>query len=301
MEIGPELEREYALRCEVLTDLGPVIERLLQELLRAKGLRVHSVRHRIKGMPNLQRKLSSNDAGYEDLQEVHDLLGLRVITFFPDEVDAVAEVVEGEFEHDLGYQSRAAIPNEMRRRFSRLAGVLEMADDEFQSLRNDVTEYQATVEGKVDRDPDSVTIDQDSIHALLAGNDRIRNLDERVAEALGRELIGDPGMTAGSIATELQFAGLERIAEVEPLIEEREEMIVEFARQWIRREKTRPSAQLFAGISLFYLAYVLVTDELSVERALGYFTGTGIGSTEDQQTLAQELVAVRRAISEENG
>ena len=36
-----------------------------------------------------------------------------------------------EIEHDLGYKSQAQIPRTVRRKFSRLAGLLEIADEEF--------------------------------------------------------------------------------------------------------------------------------------------------------------------------
>ena len=40
-----------------------------------------------------------------------------------------------EMEHDLGYKAPEAIPAQIRRRFSRLAGLLELADEEFLSIK----------------------------------------------------------------------------------------------------------------------------------------------------------------------
>lgn len=157
MDIGPEFNDAYEARCETLADLGPVVEHLVQELLRADDIRVHSVRHRVKTKESVQRKVGRKDASYEHLEEIHDLLGLRVITFFPDEVDQVAGVIEAEFSIDhensvdkralldpdrFGYLSRHYVATLDKDRIpsdagSRLAGLLEIADDEFQTLRND--------------------------------------------------------------------------------------------------------------------------------------------------------------------
>lgn len=354
MDIGPEFERAYDAHCEPLSDLGPVAERLIKELLLADGLRLHSVRFRVKSKESVQRKVGRDGSSYESLREVHDLLGLRVITFFPDEVDRVASVIEREFEideensvdkralldpdrfgylsrhyvaalseersrltehvrfrdlyfeiqirsilqhawaeieHDLGYHAAAAIPGSVRRRFSRLAGLLEIADDEFQTLRNEVAQYQQEVDEDVDRNPASVAIDQDSILAFLKGNDEIRNLDRLIAGAMGRDLIEDPSATAGPIATELRWIGKETIDEIGTLIQERQDLVVRFASRWTKRAKSPRRSNVYAGISLFYLAYTLAADQESADYMASYLSGVGIGP-EDASLLklAQELL-----------
>ena len=50
-----------------------------------------------------------------------------------------------EIEHDLGYKARDTVPAAARRRLSRLAGLLEMADQEFVAIRRDLDEYAAAL------------------------------------------------------------------------------------------------------------------------------------------------------------
>ena len=52
-------------------------------------------------------------------------------------------------EHDIGYKGSVKLPPEFRRQFSRLAGLLELADDEFSRLRTTVTDYRRQVEALV--------------------------------------------------------------------------------------------------------------------------------------------------------
>src|SRR3712207_2619228 len=97
MEIDRSTLAAYDAKVEVLADLGPVVENLLRELLRGSGLRVHSVTHRVKSKASFRRKISEKGQDYTSIDDLQDLLGARVITYFPDEVDAVAEVVRREF------------------------------------------------------------------------------------------------------------------------------------------------------------------------------------------------------------
>ena len=49
-------------------------------------------------------------------------------------------------EHDIGYKGFVKLPPEFRRQFSRLAGMLELVDDEFSRLRTTMSEYRRQVQ-----------------------------------------------------------------------------------------------------------------------------------------------------------
>ena len=53
-----------------------------------------------------------------------------------------------EVEHDRNYKFNGVLPKDLKRRFYRLAGILELVDDEFESLANDVEAYKHVVEGE---------------------------------------------------------------------------------------------------------------------------------------------------------
>jgi len=53
------------------------------------------------------------------------------------QVRTILQHAWAEIEHDLVYKSPADIPFRVRRRFASLAGLLEIADREFESLRQD--------------------------------------------------------------------------------------------------------------------------------------------------------------------
>ncbi|MCH8973784.1 MAG: hypothetical protein IH869_01800 [Chloroflexi bacterium] len=73
---------------------------LIGQLVEAEGIKIHSVTYRVKAKVSLAQKLSSGEGPYSSLEEVTDVAGVRVITYFPDDVDRVSDLVEREFEVD---------------------------------------------------------------------------------------------------------------------------------------------------------------------------------------------------------
>lgn len=354
MKIDPDFHRDYEDRCGILEDLGPVVERLIQELLRAAGIDAHSIRHRIKTKDSLQRKVGTKDASYDGLGDVHDLLGLRVITFFPGEVDRAAKVIEREFtidhensvdkralldpdrfgylslhyvasldesraqlteharfenqkfeiqirsilqhawaeiEHDLGYHTAGAIPDSFRRRFSRLAGLLEIADDEFETLRNEIAQYQSSVNKDISKAPESVPIDQDSILALIRSNKIIRDLDQRIAVTLQSTLVdGAPG--AGATAARFKWTKVKTIGKLVDALSQRREIVEKFAEHWATK-RGPANTDIWEGITLFYLVYVLIAESNDLEAVLAYVEDRGLGVPDEdgkRKSLAEDVL-----------
>lgn len=195
------IDGEYEKISSRIQEFRLVLERLIQALLEVEGIQIHSVTSRIKSKNSVLRKLQrpGRVGGIDDLT---DMLGVRIITYFQDDVDTVARLIEREFtidrdnsvdkralmdpdrfgylsihyvarlnldrialpeyrsydnirfeiqvrsilqhawaeiEHDLGYKSESSVPREVRRRFSQLAGLLELADKEFLEIRKNLT------------------------------------------------------------------------------------------------------------------------------------------------------------------
>lgn len=71
-------------------------------------------------------------------------------------------------EHDIGYKGVVKLPPEFRRQFSRLAGMLELADDEFSRLRITMTEYRRRIQSLVKSGKlDEVPLSTDSFRSYL--------------------------------------------------------------------------------------------------------------------------------------
>lgn len=323
---------EFDGAVEHLEDFGIALKGLITELLRAAGVSVHSVDFRVKGSDSAEKKLSRNEEKYSGYSDLKDLLGIRVITYFPDEVDKVAKVLRREFdidkensvdkrtvldpdrfgylslhyvaglnsrraklveyqryegrcfelqirsilqhawaeiEHDLGYKSEGGVPRDVRRRFSRLAGLLELADDEFATLRRELQKYERKVEKTIVVSPAALGLDQSTLQAFL-NTAEAKSLDSEVAgkfPAEVRESV-DPSY-AGKMALDLSIVGVPDIQTLTAVIESHREHVVKFAEIWLGgRSGVMRREPLARGIGLFYLVYTLIAtaDDSTVDR-----------------------------------
>lgn len=112
--------------------------------------------------------------------------------------------------HDTGYKSGVEIPREYMRQMNRLAGMLEMADDEFSRIRTEINDYRRRVQNLVQNGRlDDVLLDGDTFRSYLqakpldALNKRIAAINQaeimeaplihylRVFKALGCNTLGD--------------------------------------------------------------------------------------------------------------
>ena len=71
-------------------------------------------------------------------------------------------------EHDTGYKGEVKMPREYVRQFSRLAGMLELIDDEFSRIRSTLSEYRRRVKSLVESGKlDDVELDSESFVSFL--------------------------------------------------------------------------------------------------------------------------------------
>ena len=72
----------------------------LKHTFEQAGLLVAAIEYRVKAEDSLAGKLELKGAKYKSLADITDIIGLRVITFYIDDVDKVASIVERLFEID---------------------------------------------------------------------------------------------------------------------------------------------------------------------------------------------------------
>ncbi len=196
------LVAQYQEKLSSYQNITNQFQNMLSVLLQQQPLHIHSVVGRTKNKQSLVKKIHKADHKYKELENITDLCGLRIITYYEDEVDQIAAFIRehfstdednsvdkreqleadqfgyasvhvivnlpidaaginprsgesckveiqirsmlqhawAEIEHDLEYKNPAGTSTEVRRRFSRLAALLEMADREFKDLRQTLTE-----------------------------------------------------------------------------------------------------------------------------------------------------------------
>lgn len=184
------------------------------------GLLVAAIEYRVKAEESLAGKLELKGGKYKSLADITDIIGLRVITFYTDDVDKVASAVERLFtvdwdnsvdkrkiheidsfgylslhyicskegfpyrfeiqmrtvlqhawanmNHDTGYKSGVEIPKMYLRNLSRLAGMLELVDEQFSLIRSELTDYRRRVRALVaSGNLDDAPLDGDTFRSFL--------------------------------------------------------------------------------------------------------------------------------------
>jgi len=326
------------------------IEHLVTEILEDQNINYHSVTSRVKKRDSFVKKVNKTTGKYQSLCDITDIAGVRIITYFEDDVDKVAKILETEFivdtensidkralldpdrfgylslhhvvtllptrcqlteykrfpalkaeiqtrsilqhawaeiEHDLGYKTKKGIPKGIRRSFSRLAGVLEIADKEFLQIRDELAKYEETVPSEIENNPESVSIDKLSLTSFIKNSKLVKQVDLLIAKACSAKLftaeIDDEDVLV------LYFVGLESISDLEAALIDNKDHIISFATKWLKRKGYR---QLRSGISIFYLNYILLGKTGNISKAEKYLELCNIGSEDEEATeqIAQEII-----------
>ena len=226
-----QLLAQYESQMPVYQRMAEVIPERLQAFFAGTGLLVAALEGRIKSEASLTGKLRLKGGKYGTINDVTDIVGFRIITFYIDDIDKVASVLERLFEidwehsvdkrklhetdsfgylslhyicripekidsdpehpelnripfevqirtvlqhawanmnHDTGYKSGVESPLVYRRNMSRLAGMLELVDDEFSRIRRELSDYRRQVQKLVaSGNLDEVQLDGDSFRSYL--------------------------------------------------------------------------------------------------------------------------------------
>ena len=192
----------------------------LKSTFEQAGLLVAAIEYRVKTENSLAGKLELKGGKYKSLADITDIIGLRVITFYTDDVDKVASAVERLFvvdwdnsvdkrkiheidsfgylslhyicskegfpyrfgiqmrtvlqhawanmNHDTGYKSGVEVPKVYLRNLSRLAGMLELVDEQFSLIRSELTDYRRRVRALVaSGNLDDAPLDGDTFRSFL--------------------------------------------------------------------------------------------------------------------------------------
>ena len=211
---------EYRDNLSLFEEAARKVYDVLKKTLDDAGLLVAALEYRVKSEDSLAGKLELKGGKYHSLKDITDVIGLRIITFYIDDVDKVASAVERHFDvdwensvdkrkaleidsfgylslhyvckvpgmdykmeiqmrtilqhawanmnHDTGYKSGVEVPKRYLRDLSRLAGMLELVDDEFSRIRAELTDYRRKVRALVASGRlEDVPLDGDTFRSYL--------------------------------------------------------------------------------------------------------------------------------------
>jgi ppGpp synthetase/RelA/SpoT-type nucleotidyltranferase len=136
MDVTTKILKEFSEKKKLLEDFKTKLNSLLSELLEAKSINPHQITCRVKDYDRLRGKIERKGNKYTCLADITDIVGLRIITYFEDDVDIIAEIIKKEFKIDE--------PNSVDKRkletdrfgYQSLHYVIEMSDERVKLSEN---------------------------------------------------------------------------------------------------------------------------------------------------------------------
>ncbi len=235
------------------------------------------------------------------------------------QIRSILQHAWAEIEHDLGYKSPTAVPRVIRRRFSRLAGLLEIADEEFVKVREELAAYQDEIRARLDSHrSETVLIDKESVKAFILQNKLARSIAEEIARATHFDVLEHDDIQdfeASRMATALSAAGYETLDRVEADLQRHRPQIIAFAQAYLGGhrdafggddpqleaddEEGAPQGGVGEAISVMYLCYVTVLSTRNLDVIRTFFersqfaSNRPVGELEELASLIPSVVRCR--------
>lgn len=327
----------------------------LGEALFNSGIKCHSIDGRLKSRESFLGKVTAGKRVYDSLDEITDVSGVRVTTYFARDVDRIAAVISplyeidtrnsidrratidsdrfgylsihfivspktrskdanrskfigmkaeiqvrsilqhawAEMEHDLGYKFPGGVPRHIRRKFSSAASLLEIADEKFDEIRDEITGYILHLPQSIASAETTVKLDIHSLAHLVKSHLAIREVDTGIATLVSATISGDI-----SIARLLRMLELVQIDTVQALFEtlrENKSLLVAFASEWFSRSFAGKVIAINRGTALLFLFYALISRGLDASKVIGLLHKSGVSDRLVSET-SNRILEVASAI-----
>ena len=222
---------------------------------------------------------------------------------FEIQITSVLSHAWSEIEHEW-YDLQGAYPSAIKRKFSRLAALLQIAESEFLSLRNQKINYQKSVDIRVESDVPGLTIDAVSLAKFVSLDPIVVALDKQMA-ILAKRTLAPP--TQGTVALNLRVhaalaLGFKTLDAIPPALKKYEAPLVEYV------ERVAPNwggdNSLQQGLCIYQLALLLFGAQGSA-KLVELFKGFGSFTVDPlpdwiprQSAIAAEVLSKYPALSE---
>lgn len=248
-----------------------------------------------------RKTLDPSSFGYVSLHYVASLSDNRLMLpenknfsdfRFEIQIRSILQHTWAEIEHDLGYKSKNSIPQIIQRRFSRMAGLIELADEEFKQIRNEINNYKNQAKNKdiiSENEFKNIIIDQEIISIFLQKDPLIQEINNTISERLKVSLYNFQKDDYSDIIERLIAVGLTTIEQIQQDLERYKNKIIEFAVKWINK---RSYGYISSEVSLLYLCYVKLALKNNVNDIVNTLKdfALNIGTEEEFKILAKRIL-----------
>ncbi|MGN0205161.1 MAG: GTP pyrophosphokinase family protein [Coprococcus sp.] len=203
------------LGCRILTLFETDIEKILNlleqtfEVCEIVDKRKKNKRNRIEfgySSVHLVVKFTDERCNLVEYQKYQDIR-------FEIQLRTVLQHAWAEVEHGLGYKSYYEPPMDITRKLNRLAGTLELLDEEFETIRYEISLYNQSM-NKVEKIL-KTDINKESLTAFADKSELVQELVQQVAEKHNFTIVHDPAILSQQrLVAKLNFYGYQYIHEL---------------------------------------------------------------------------------------
>lgn len=304
---------------------------LMKNLVEINNIIPHQITSRVKDSERLYEKIERKKDKYSNLSDITDLVGIRIITYFEDDVDKIAKIIENEFkidtensidkriletdkfgyrslhyvisldtertklseykkfkplkaeiqirsilqhawaeiEHDIGYKGEIEIPDFAKRRFNRIAALLEMADIEFVQLRESLDNYENTLPNELESNPESVMLDKASLTSFINSSKTLESINKEIVEKF--EVTLNNNMDGiDDYLPRMEYFEIKTIKQLDDELKRFEHKFVPYIKMFTKNPIKSDIKVVPKGWPIFYLGYILASENNDSEKALDF-------------------------------
>jgi ppGpp synthetase/RelA/SpoT-type nucleotidyltranferase len=225
--------KEYEEKYSTYTDFSLKLKNILVDILNSENFEYLSVESRTKEPLSLRQKLESDVIRVSSLDEIRDLVGVRIIAYVYEDISNIRELIENNFEtksisiderlgidkvgyrsyhclislpntrltlpeykkfknlkaelqirtilehawaqigHNQIYKPNVILPDKIKRDFTLLSGLLEIADNEFSRISGEILNYSNQIDERTSSGDLEIQIDSVSLRKYF--NQRFGN------------------------------------------------------------------------------------------------------------------------------
>lgn len=195
-------------------------------------------------------------------------------------------------EHDLGYKSEFGVPRSVIREFSRIAGLLEIADDEFVRTRDHMRKYTEDIRRKIaENKADDVGIDSISLNEYVKRNNKMRDFLSEISRIANAEM---SEINAESYIVQLKFLGKETLGDLQNMMDDNKDLALKLA------EKSLANAELdivSSTVGLRFLCRAELLNKAYSEEKITEFLMLSLGTEEKAKRQTKHLLQTYKKIN----
>ena len=214
---------------------------------------------------------------------------------FEVQIKTVLQHTWAEIEHDLGYKSEFGVPRPIRRDFSRIAGLLEIADNQFMQLRDNSRKYCDDIRRRIDNnEADDVPIDRVSLSEYMFRNKDMSEFFKQITKITGAEC---ELISPESYIMQLEYLGVDTIGELVDLFRRNKKIALEI----IVSKIVDLELDIFSSnMVLRFICHAhMVRNNYNINQ-IERFVSMAISDSKRARSQAESILKLRELIEAEN-